>query len=362
MVGTSLMASRGAASPAQPPRALPAVLCPRCGAPFRLSEDEGICTGCGRAYPVSQRVLVLSPKDGLYEDQMTVPLRVPAFERTRGPLKVLAYMDFRVSEKQARPRFLFQAVRQLSGPPPKRVLDVGCGGGKEILTSLGPVAGVDISLTALANARSMYGLCVRHDVRQGLPFPDQSFDVVNCNDVLGHFSADDRDRLLREIRRVLRRGGHFIVFVETWSRRYAANLKKFPDWYPAFMEEMIARSGHIGLEPPAEVRRRLGRHGFAILREKLFGGRWGYTRGHISWASEKYPAVSTADSVIRAVGGLAVRNLLTESLLDDVLGLLDLVTSRSVTEDDAIALLVLAQAQSTAGAGAMDEGASGPSS
>ncbi len=356
------MASRGATPPTQPPRTLPAVLCPYCGAPFRLSENEGTCTGCGRTYPVSQRVLVLSPKDDLYEDQMTVPLRVPAFERTRGPLKALAHMDFRVSQKQVRPRFLFQAVRQLSGPPPKRVLDVGCGGGKEILTSLGPVAGVDISLTALANARSMYGLCVRHDVREGLPFPEQSFDVVNCSDVLGHFSAEDRDHLLAEIRRVLCRGGHFIASVETWSRRYAENLKKFPDWYPAFTEEMVARSGHIGLEPSSEVGRRLRRHGFTILRRELLGGRWGYTRGHVSWASEKYPAVSTTDAAIRAVGGLAVRNLFAETLLDDILGFLDLVTVRKVAEDDAIALLLVAQAQLRPGAEATEESAPGPSS
>jgi ubiquinone/menaquinone biosynthesis C-methylase UbiE len=44
-----------------------------------------------------------------------------------------------------------------------------------------------------------------------MPFPDASFDVVVCAEVLEHIPAPDREPALGEMLRVLRPGGRMIV-------------------------------------------------------------------------------------------------------------------------------------------------------
>lgn len=98
-----------------------------------------------------------------------------------------------------------------------RVLEVACGSGGVSIriaqeTGAG-VVGVDINPFAIRAARQRAappGLRVRPDFLQAdadqpLPFPDQSFDFVFCNDSINHFR--DRAQVLRDWRRVLRPGG-----------------------------------------------------------------------------------------------------------------------------------------------------------
>ena len=96
------------------------------------------------------------------------------------------------------------------------VLDLGCGGGfmSEALAMRGAkVVGVDVSRAAIAIAKrhaAAGGLPIRYLVASGedLPLPDASVDRVVCVDVLEH--VRDLDRVLDEIRRVLRPGGVFL--------------------------------------------------------------------------------------------------------------------------------------------------------
>lgn len=324
-------------------KAIP-VICPSCHVSLSMSDDGARCPSCQREYTVQDGVLIFSQKDELYEDMQTQPIRKPAFERGLWAVRLPAYLDFCLSRKQVRLRFLYEAVQTLSRGGSKVVLDVGSGAGKETLTRLGPVAGIDISLKALSNARRLYQVCVRHDIREGIPFPDSTFDVVNCADVLGHFDEADRNRLLSEIHRVLRPGGWLITIVETWSAIYDRNMRKFPDWYPALCKEAINRTGHIGLEPAKGVVSRLERHGFRALRKQVLAGNWGYTRAHVSW-TDKYPTATRREALLRKLCTLAVGSLYTEALMDDFLGLLDILSNPRPPEDEAIAIMVLAQAR-----------------
>jgi SAM-dependent methyltransferase len=98
-----------------------------------------------------------------------------------------------------------------------RILEVACGSGgvaSRIAETRGvSVVGTDINALAIGAAKSRSaGKSTRGqmefmtaDADSPLPFPDESFDVVLCNDAINHF----RNRLatLREWRRVLRIGG-----------------------------------------------------------------------------------------------------------------------------------------------------------
>jgi ubiquinone/menaquinone biosynthesis C-methylase UbiE len=99
--------------------------------------------------------------------------------------------------------------------PGMQVLDVGCGPGlyAPSITTLGAsYTGIDASGIALAEARrrcpeSDSLRFLRLDLREGLAFADGSFDRAVCNNVLYILKAEDRQRVLNEVARVLVPGG-----------------------------------------------------------------------------------------------------------------------------------------------------------
>jgi len=83
--------------------------------------------------------------------------------------------------------------------------------------------GVDLSEGMLARCRQrLYRAGARNynlqraDARE-LPFPDQSFDVALCCYLLDELSPADQARTLRELHRVLRRGGRLLVTNVTYG-------------------------------------------------------------------------------------------------------------------------------------------------
>jgi SAM-dependent methyltransferase len=110
------------------------------------------------------------------------------------------------------------------------VLDAGCGSGRnlDVLARYGAASGVDISPHAVAAAHARGHTDVRLGNVENIPFPDDSFDLVTCLDVLEHM-PDDR-RVLRELRRVTRPGGALLVtapaYPSLWSAHDVANEHK----------------------------------------------------------------------------------------------------------------------------------------
>ncbi len=96
--------------------------------------------------------------------------------------------------------------------PDPKILDVGCGTGAnlEMLSQFGTAEGVDVSDDALEFCRRK-GLNVHKGLAEELPFPDETFDVVTALDVVEHL--DDDVAGLKEMFRVLKRGGKTLIFV-----------------------------------------------------------------------------------------------------------------------------------------------------
>ena len=99
------------------------------------------------------------------------------------------------------------------GKTEARILDIGCGtgGNLELLSRFGRAEGVDISSEALDFCRARGLKNVRQGAAETLPFANESFDLVTGLDVVEHL--DDDVAGLREMRRVLRPGGHLLLFV-----------------------------------------------------------------------------------------------------------------------------------------------------
>jgi arsenite methyltransferase len=160
-----------------------------------------------------------------------------------------------------------EALRLVRWRGDERVLDVGCGRGLILVgaarhLSTGRAVGVDRWIqgamsgnqpeAALRNA-TIEGVGDRVEVKDGdareLPFDDDTFDVVVSNFVVHEMdSGADRERMLREIVRVLKPGGQLalvdFIFTGTAARllqsygardAHRVRVGTTYDWYSALL-------------------------------------------------------------------------------------------------------------------------------
>lgn len=115
--------------------------------------------------------------------------------------------------------YLFDQLLRGNIAPGMRVVDAGCGGGRNLVYLLRQgyeVFGVDASGEAVGYVRSVAAALApqlpaenfRVEMIEAMSFPDGFADVVVCNSVL-QFAADDRqfELMVRSLWRVVRAGG-----------------------------------------------------------------------------------------------------------------------------------------------------------
>lgn len=150
-----------------------------------------------------------------------------------------------------------------------KLLDIGCGDGV-LLSSVGrceSLFGVDISSPALKIAVSRGLKVLKIDFNTGnIPFKDHIFNTIVCLDVIEHIF--EPDELIREAKRLLKKGGIFIV--STPNIRFIEHLSMlltegcFPKTsYDAYSYD----GGHIHYFTFSDIRILLERNGFKILEE-----------------------------------------------------------------------------------------------
>jgi SAM-dependent methyltransferase len=141
------------------------------------------------------------------------------------------------------------------------ILEIGSGTGAllhELRTRGLRAQGVELRDAFIDQARAWYGdLPITRVTSLALPFRDKSFDVVMSFDVFEHIA--DSDGHLREVARVLRPGGSYVL--QTPNR-----------WTNVVFETIRWRSltawkdEHCSLHTLAELDARLRRHGFDSVR------------------------------------------------------------------------------------------------
>jgi SAM-dependent methyltransferase len=148
-----------------------------------------------------------------------------------------------------------------------RMLDVGCStGGSTVAFALSPVlapeliVGVDpdpLSLRAAEVRARGHGLdrqrvvFVRNEPGGALPFASETFDLVAAVSVLEFVpTPGDRSRLVEEMKRVLRPGGHVFVATPNPLRLRDLHAKRW-------LGDLIRRDGYPWASPPWAMRRML---------------------------------------------------------------------------------------------------------
>lgn len=120
-------------------------------------------------------------------------------------------------------------VRRIISLKPEAVLDIGCGPGN-ILALLqatigSKLAGIDISSEMAEIARKRVPAAdIRIGDSESLPWSEDKFDAVICTDSFHHYPAPEK--VLREIRRVLKTGGKFIL-ADPWCPTPVRQLINF---------------------------------------------------------------------------------------------------------------------------------------
>ena len=118
---------------------------------------------------------------------------------------------------QGRRRVLERAIARLRLPENARILDAGCGSGRNMveLARHGTVTGVELSETSAGLARERdLGEVVEGSVMD-MPFDDASFDLTVSLDVIEHLQDDVG--ALGELRRVTAPGGALLVTVPAYQ-------------------------------------------------------------------------------------------------------------------------------------------------
>jgi SAM-dependent methyltransferase len=184
----------------------------------------------------------------------------------------------------------------------RRVLDLGCGKGRfaRVLAARGArVVGLDVSAAMLA-AAGRAGLDRVLGSARRLPFPAGSFDAAIAVEVFEHLEPPAIDDACRELVRVLRPGG---LFVLVDKNVHAMNARR--PWLPAVLVKWLDQRRGLWMYPaagpvrerwfrPVAMRRRLLRWFHEVRVTHLLSrdeaGRfpfrmWPSTRLFVLWAA-----------------------------------------------------------------------------
>ncbi len=205
---------------------------------FHLSDDEFTIVRCGAC-----GLLYLNPRPTPEEISQYYPTEYfsPALPKSRTRLEVWLKKLSRTVKRWIREDFYgypssarsspWRHLRKLALWPEKirrqltdrdiipwaghgRLLDVGCGPGANLQTFQEQgwdVYGIDLSETAVAQAREKVGDRIHCGTLETVPFKDETFDVVVLNHSLEHLFRPIK--ALEKVWRLLRPGGTAIIAV-----------------------------------------------------------------------------------------------------------------------------------------------------
>jgi len=105
------------------------------------------------------------------------------------------------------------------------ILDVGCGTGiiMSTLSKYGKVYGIDASELAVKFCQKRKLKNVKKAFVQNLPFKDNQFDIVTCLDLLYHKAIKDDLKAMKEINRVIKKGGRLVLTDSAMMCLYGAH-------------------------------------------------------------------------------------------------------------------------------------------
>jgi SAM-dependent methyltransferase len=169
-----------------------------------------------------------------------------------------AYRDqFRLEDSHwwfaGRRAVIWALLRRAGMPTSARLLDAGCGTGRNLIefAGLGVAQGVDFSSEAIELCRRRGVESVRQASLDALPFGDAAFDLILATDVLEHL-ADDL-AAMRELRRVAAPGARLLATVPAYRWLWSEHDVEHQHFRRYTLRRLVARLRASGWEPQIQT-------------------------------------------------------------------------------------------------------------
>ena len=177
------------------------------------------------------------------------------------------------------------------------ILDIGCGGGMTVgrLAAVavdGKTYGIDYSEESVAAARNanrqsiaVGRVDIQHASVSHLPFPDQMFDLVTA--VETHYYWPDLTADMREVLRVLKPGGTFIIIAEAYKGgKYDRLLQRLE----TLQQRGIMNYAHLTVAEHGELLSQAGFIDVQVFEEYQKG--WLCAVGHTAFSRVVHPSTN----------------------------------------------------------------------
>jgi SAM-dependent methyltransferase len=151
---------------------------------------------------------------------------------------------------RGRRRVLDAVLDGLALPAQARILDAGCGSGRNMveLARRGDVCGVELAPASVDAARARrVGEVMVGSLEQRLPFDGDAFDMAVALDVLEHL-RDDAPALC-ELARIVAPGGHLVVTVPQYDWLWGEHDVLSHHWRRYTRALLVARAADAGWIP-----------------------------------------------------------------------------------------------------------------
>jgi len=317
------------------------LICPKCKTPLTQLNQELQCKGCQKTYPIIDGIpSFIENKDKFYHEYYQTQIGTKWAKGHVGfknpILSTLYYIWNQTSIVGKRYRFFQKVLRKERDT---LILDLGCGGGYKLFIRYGNVVGVDLELAPLKNAKNLYRMAIHADIAT-LPFEDNTFDYILSADVMGHIPVENKDKVLSEIYRVLKKGGKTAHVIETESNNFLFRFaQKYPDLYrKSFIEDI---GGHFGLEASKDVLNRFNKHKFRSIKvEKLWGIIWP-TEEYVNRFDNAYKEKSRSIKMLVSICKVLNKNIIIFGIINILLGAINYLVEAVTPLEHGAGILVV---------------------
>lgn len=183
------------------------------------------------------------------------------------------------SERAARMEDVRYIADWLNALTPGRILDVGCGLGEllEQIDGRHEAFGIDGSGRSVEICRARTRASILQNDLAGAAFPEGHFDAVVTHHVIEH--VDEPVGLIREVRRILKPGGRFVVGTPDFS---CAAARRFGDRF-----RLLHDATHVSLFTEDSLLRLLRDEGFTVeaTEKPFFGTRFATAEAFVKMAT-----------------------------------------------------------------------------
>lgn len=151
-------------------------------------------------------------------------------------------------------------ITKLVGGQGKRVFEVGCGDGRlsmSIARTGAQVKGIDISEVVIESARKIAArkqIAIQFEKADAIELaePSDNYDFAVSSDMVEHLNPEQVIRHMKEVLRVLKPGGAYVISVPGWEPPERVDPLHLGNYHPPEFQAILQEAGFVAV-PAAQM-------------------------------------------------------------------------------------------------------------